>query len=280
MMSGKRPIGETVTDAASLGHGRGFPITSTDNEAAPRNGGLVRIIQKRGLVMLQEAGRVIMVSGASRGLGRAIAERLQTAGFTVAAGVRNTASLTEATRFSVDRYDAEEEGAAEAWVASVMARYGRIDALINCAGINPRVRVLDEGEESLDRMWRINVKGPLRASRAALPHLIASGQGRVINVASLAGRRVGSNVGYAMTKFAVVALTHGIRQECWDSGVRATALCPGYIATDMTAGETEVTREDMTQPEDLAEMVEILLRLPNNLSIAELLVNCRKESML
>ena len=60
----------------------------------------------------------------------------------------------------------------------------------------------------------------------------------------------------------------------------ATALCPGYIATDMTVGETEVSREDMTQPDDLAEMVETLLRLPNNLSVAELLVNCRKEAML
>lgn len=230
--------------------------------------------------MLEGTGRVVMVSGASRGLGLAITKRLLAAGFTVAAGVRNPVSLPGQDRLSIDRYDAEETGSAEAWVASLIAKHGRIDALVNCAGINPRVRVLDEGEESLDRMWRVNVKGPLRASRAALPQLIKSGQGRVINVASLAGRRVGSNVGYAMTKFAVVALTHGIRQECWDSGVRSTALCPGYIATDMTVGETEVSREDMTQPEDLAEMVEILLRLPNNLSIAELLVNCRKESML
>ena len=230
--------------------------------------------------MLGGNDRVVMVSGASRGLGLAIASRLLDAGFTVAAGVRNPASVEARDRLLVDRYDAEEVGSGEAWAAAVAERCGRIDALVNCAGINPKVRVMDEGEDSLDKMWRINVKGPLRVTRAALPHLIRTGQGRVINVASLAGRRVGSNVGYAMTKFAVVALTHGIRQECWDSGVRATALCPGYIATDMTAGETEVTREDMTQPEDLAEMVEVLLRLPNNLSVAELLVNCRKESML
>ncbi|AYD03749.1 SDR family NAD(P)-dependent oxidoreductase [Neorhizobium sp. NCHU2750] len=230
--------------------------------------------------MLDTTNRVIMVSGASRGLGLAIANRLTAAGFIVAAGVRNTASLEPSDRLSVHRYDAEEAGSGEAWVSAVASQHGRIDALINCAGINPRVRVMDEGEDDLDRMWRVNVKGPLRVTRAALPHLISSGQGRVINVASLAGRRVGSNVGYAMTKFAVVALTHGVRQECWDKGVRATALCPGYIATDMTAGETEVTREDMTQPEDLAEMVEVLLRLPNNLSVAELLINCRKEAML
>ncbi|MFK3780253.1 SDR family NAD(P)-dependent oxidoreductase [Agrobacterium sp. NPDC089420] len=230
--------------------------------------------------MLGGSGRVIMVSGASRGLGLAIATRLHEAGFTVAAGARNPAAVAVKDRLSADRYDAEEAGSAEAWVGAVAGRYGRIDGLVNCAGINPKVRVMDAGEESLDQMWRINVKGPLRVTRAAIPHLVKTGQGRVINVASLAGRRVGSNVGYAMTKFAVVALTHGIRQELWDSGVRATALCPGYIATDMTVGETEVSREDMTQPEDLAEMVETLLRLPNNLSVAELLVNCRKEAML
>lgn len=230
--------------------------------------------------MLGGSGRVIMVSGASRGLGLAITTRLHEAGFTVAAGARNPATIAVKDGLSADRYDAEEAGSAEAWVEAVAARYGRIDGLVNCAGINPKVRVMDTGEESLDQMWRINVKGPLRVTRAAVPHLVKTGQGRVINVASLAGRRVGSNVGYAMTKFAVVALTHGIRQELWDSGVRATALCPGYIATDMTSGETEVTREDMTQPADLAEMVETLLRLPNNLSVAELLVNCRKESML
>ncbi len=230
--------------------------------------------------MLGGSGRVIMVSGASRGLGLAIAKRLHDAGFTVAAGARNPAAVAVKDRLSADRYDAEEAGSAEAWVDAVVARYGRIDGLVNCAGINPKVRVMDAGEESLDQMWRINVKGPLRVTRAAIPHLVKTGQGRVINVASLAGRRVGSNVGYAMTKFAVVALTHGIRQELWDSGVRATALCPGYIATDMTVGETEVSREDMTQPDDLAEMVETLLRLPNNLSVAELLVNCRKEATL
>ncbi|ATA23485.1 short-chain dehydrogenase [Brenneria goodwinii] len=230
--------------------------------------------------MLDTHPRVVMVSGASRGLGCHIVQRLLQAGFTVSAGVRNPSALAGTERLHIFHYDAEQNGSGEEWVAQTAAGLGRIDALINCAGINPRVRVLDEGEEALDSMWRINVKGPLRLSRAALPFLIAAGNGRVINVASLAGRRVGSNVGYAMTKFAVVAFTHGIRQECWDSGVRATALCPGYIATDMTAGETEITREEMTQPADLAEMVELLLRLPNTLSIAELLVNCRKEAML
>lgn len=230
--------------------------------------------------MLTTSSRVIMVSGASRGLGAAIVNRLLKAGFTLSAGARDVTALPQQTGLLAHAYDAKEDGSGEKWVEATLARFGRIDALINCAGINPRVRVLDEGEADLDEMWQVNVKGPLRLSRAALPALMKSGEGRIINVASLAGRRVGSNVGYAMTKFAVVALTHGIRQECWDKGVRATALCPGYIATDMTAGETEISREEMTQPEDLAEMVELLLRLPNTLSVAELLINCRKEAML
>ncbi|WP_435171065.1 SDR family NAD(P)-dependent oxidoreductase [Falsirhodobacter sp. 1013] len=230
--------------------------------------------------MLEPKGRVVMVSGAARGLGLHITKALLTSGFTVSAGVRDPSKLAEAERLAVTAYDAEADGAGEAWVAATMQHYDRIDALVNCAGINPRVRVLDQGEDDLDAMWRINVKGPLRVTRAALPHLTASGSGRVINVASLAGKRVGSNVGYAMTKFAVVALTHGIRQECWDSGVRATALCPGYIATDMTAKETEVTAEQMSQPEDIAQTVDFLLRAPNTLSVAELMVNCRKEAML
>jgi NAD(P)-dependent dehydrogenase (short-subunit alcohol dehydrogenase family) len=230
--------------------------------------------------MLTPDSRVIMVSGASRGLGLNIVRQLLLAGYQVSAGVRDTTTLSPRERLLVCQYDAEQEDAGRNWVDATLARFGRIDGLVNCAGINPRVRVLDEGEEALDSMWRVNVKGPLRVIRAALPALIEAGNGRVINVASLAGRRVGSNVGYAMSKFAVVALTHGVRQECWEHGIRATALCPGYIATDMTAGETEVEAAQMTQPEDLAEMVEVLLGLPNNLSVAELLVNCRKEPML
>lgn len=230
--------------------------------------------------MLSTTGRVVMVSGASRGIGRRITERLIAAGFSVSAGMRDPSAWEGRPGAFACAYDAEADGAAEAWVEATRARFGRIDALCNIAGINPRVRVGDEGEDALDRMWRVNVKGPLRMIRAALPYLKASGSGRVVNLASLAGRRVGTNVGYAMTKFALMALTHGVRQEFWEAGIRACAICPGYVATDMTIAETEVARADMTQPEDLADMVETVLRLPNTFSVAEMLVNCRRESML
>jgi NAD(P)-dependent dehydrogenase (short-subunit alcohol dehydrogenase family) len=230
--------------------------------------------------VLAADGRVILVSGASRGIGRAVVERLLGSGFTVAAGLRDPSRLPERERLSTHAYDAEDPDAAGRWVAEAAARWGRIDGLVNAAGINPKVRVSDDGEEALDEMWRINVKGPLRMIRAALPYLSASGCGRVINLGSLSGKRVASNVGYAMSKFALVALTHGIRREGRDAGIRATVICPGYVATDMTINETEIPRQDMTQPEDLAELIETVLRLPNNAAVSELLVCSQYEPML
>lgn len=230
--------------------------------------------------MLAADGRVVMVSGASRGIGRAVVDRLLASGFAVSAGLRNPAALAGAERLVTCRYDAGEVGSAEAWVAATLERFGRVDAVVNAAGLNPKVRVQDDGEDLLDEMWLVNVKGPLRVIRAALPHLARSGHGRVVNLGSLAGKRVGSNVGYAMTKFAVVALTHGVRREGRDAGIRATVICPGYVATDMTVNETEIPRHDMTQPDDLAELVETVLRLPNNASVSELLVHCQFEPML
>lgn len=230
--------------------------------------------------MLKTEGRVVMISGASRGIGRAVADRLLTAGYKVSGGMRKPNQSSAGDAMMVHRYDAEEVGSAEDWVAATVARFGRIDAIVNAAGINPKVCVKDENEDLLDDMWRVNVKGPLRVIRAALPYLEKSGTGRVVNLGSLSGKRVASNVGYAMTKFAVVALTHGVRREGRDAGVRATVVCPGYVATDMTINDHEIGRHEMTQPEDLAELVETILRLPNNASVSELLVHCQYEPML
>jgi NAD(P)-dependent dehydrogenase (short-subunit alcohol dehydrogenase family) len=82
-----------------------------------------------------------------------------------------------------------------------------------------------------------------------------------------------------MSKFAVMALTHGVRRLGWDKGVRATALCPSFVRTDMVAGSTRISQAEMTDPVDLGELVATVMALPNNASIAELLVNCRLEDM-
>ena len=152
---------------------------------------------------------------------------------------------------------------------------------MNNAGIMEDVSVEEGNDEALDRMWTVNVKAPLSMTRTALPHLRRSGAGRIINVASLAGKAVyGSGIGYSMTKFAAVALSHATRHAGWDDGVRCTALCPGYVATDMTTSVETMPFDQMTEPRDLAEVVATLLALSNKASIAELIINCRNDVMM
>jgi NAD(P)-dependent dehydrogenase (short-subunit alcohol dehydrogenase family) len=229
--------------------------------------------------MLDPADRVVMVSGAARGIGRAVVERLLADGFRVSAGVRSS-NLQPSERLMVHRYDAESLDSAEAWRDATLARFGTLHGVVNAAGVSrPATTLADADETALDAMWLVNVKAPLRLIRLLLPALKASGDGRVINVSSLSGKRVANaNVGYAMSKFALVALTHAVRLDGWDDGVRATAICPGYVATDMTAAVTSLPRASMTSADDVAKLIAMALLLPGNANVAELLINCRRES--
>lgn len=234
--------------------------------------------------MLTPQGRVIMISGANRGIGRAVAEVLYRAGYTLSLGARDPASLKPVAgewaegRVLMERYDAEEQATHRRWVEATASRFGRIDGLVNNAGMVVRVRIEDEKDTELDRMWAVNVKAPLSMIRRALPHLRRSGAGRIVNVVSIAGKAVyNNNAGYAMTKFAAVALSHAARRAGWEDGVRCTALCPGFVATDMTADVKSFPHEQMMEPGDIAEVVLTVLGLSNNASIAELVINCRDD---
>jgi NAD(P)-dependent dehydrogenase (short-subunit alcohol dehydrogenase family) len=102
-----------------------------------------------------------------------------------------------------------------------------------------------------------------------------------VNISSLSGKCVrNDNLGYAMSKFAVMALTQEARRAGWEHGIRATAVCPDFVDTDMTALVKHVPREKMSRPEDIAALIEAVLRLPNTASVAELLVNWRHEDTL
>jgi NAD(P)-dependent dehydrogenase (short-subunit alcohol dehydrogenase family) len=228
--------------------------------------------------------RVIMVSGANRGIGQAVARALYDRGYRLSLGVRDPAALAAASAaFDPERilrqpYEARDRAAAEAWVTATAGRFGQIDGLVNAAGILMPVGLEEDAEERYEALWAVNVMGPLRLTRLALPYLRASGRGRIVNLASLSGKRVaGGNAGYAMSKFAVVALSHATRRAGWEDGVRVTALCPGYVATDMVAEVGDPPAEAMIQPADLAELVATVLALPNTASIPELPVNCRLE---
>jgi NAD(P)-dependent dehydrogenase (short-subunit alcohol dehydrogenase family) len=229
-----------------------------------------------------------MVSGGARGLGAAIVRRCLADGHRVSVGARRPEAVAGAFpdapggRLTAHRFDADAPETAEAWVAATVAAMGAPDALVNNAGI---LRVVDFGqgtEEDLDDLWRVNVKAPFRLIRAALPHLKASGRGRVVNIGSTDGKRyrdATASIGYVMTKHALLAMTHAVRFAGWEEGLRGTAICPGAIDTEMIAHLPGVTpRAQRLQPEDVAEIVSLVLRLPNRASVPEIVVNTRLES--
>jgi len=236
--------------------------------------------------MLSAAGRVVLISGANRGIGRAVAERLYRDGYTLSLGAREPRSLDpllagmEPARRLVARYDARERESARAWVSATIARFGRIDGVIANAGVARPFSVEDADEAPLDEMWEVNAKGPYRLINAAFPHLKAAGSGRVVTMVSLSGKRVKStpSTGYAMSKFAALALTNAVRQAGWEHGIRATALCPGFVHTDMAAAAgPAIEPGQMIAPDTIAALVSTLLALPNNASVSELPVNCALE---
>jgi NAD(P)-dependent dehydrogenase (short-subunit alcohol dehydrogenase family) len=158
---------------------------------------------------------------------------------------------------------------------------GRIDAVIANAGVMIPKTVIEADDKDLDLLFQVNVRSPLRLVRAAWPWLTQSGRGRVVTLVSLSGKRVKSARSglYAASKFAALAMTHAIRHAGWDLGVRATAICPGFVATDMAAGLTDRAPDDMTQPGDVARLVGMVLDLPNTASVAEIPINSTLEEM-
>jgi NAD(P)-dependent dehydrogenase (short-subunit alcohol dehydrogenase family) len=237
-----------------------------------------------------EGPRVVMVSGGARGLGAAIVRRCLQDGHRVSVGVRRPEAVAEAFPDCTDailtshRYDADAPETAESWVAATVAAMGPPDTLINNAGI---LRIVDferGTEDDLDAMWKVNVKGPFRLIKSALPHLRAHGAGRIVNIASTDGKRYRDrtvSLGYVLTKQALITMTTAARFAGYDEGVRATAICPGAIDTEMIADIPGVTpKEKRLQPETVAEIISLVLRLPNQASVPEIVANTRLEPTL
>jgi NAD(P)-dependent dehydrogenase (short-subunit alcohol dehydrogenase family) len=233
---------------------------------------------------MSEAGRrrTAMISGANRGIGAAIAERLADEGWRLSLGIRNPDQVSAALLklgALIHPFDACKTLAEAAWVAATVAAFGHIDAVINNAGIMIPKSVVDASDDDVDALLEVNVKSPLRLVRAAWPYLQASRRGRVVTIVSLSGKRVKtarSGV-YSISKFAALGLAHAIRHAGWDDGIRSTAICPGFVATDMSRKLTDTDPNDLTQTSDLARIVSLILDLPNSASVAELPLNWQLE---
>ena len=234
--------------------------------------------------MLKPDNRTVMITGANRGIGLAIAKLLSEAGYLLSLGARDpdsidTSQLTD--RILCHRYDATEAQTANQWKDATLKKFGSIDAVVLNAGVIKSVGIESGSEEDLDLMWETNFKGPLRLIRATMPSLRQSGHGRIVNLVSLSGKRLlsESNLGYGATKFAALSLTHAIRQSGWKDGIRCTAICPGLVDTDMVASVETPAGEYKITPEAIAATAAYALSLPNDASVAEILVNSRLEAM-
>ena len=231
--------------------------------------------------------KVIMISGANRGIGRAIAERLLGDGYLLSLGVRNLAKLPNTLKSQVETqilyhsYDARDRESAKKWVDLTAEKFGRIDVLVNNAGILHTNGLEDDAEELLDDMWEVNAKAPLRLTRLAFPYLRESGSGRVIDIISMSGKRIkGDWVGYSMSKYAAMAASQTARLKGWDDGIRVTSICTGFVQSDMTVGNVpSFPQKNMSRPEDVAQVVSTLLLLSNESAVPEVTMNCVFETL-
>jgi NAD(P)-dependent dehydrogenase (short-subunit alcohol dehydrogenase family) len=215
-----------------------------------------------------------LVTGGSSGIGRAIARMLRDEGYdlTLASRTREKieAAAGELGAFAVAADMSKEEDCVRV-VAEHADRHGGLDVLVNSAGIGIAGTVESLQAKHVDLQLGVNLRGLLLVSREAIPHLKRS-KGWIFNLASIAGTAPtpGLTV-YGATKAAVIALTRSQNLELDDAGVRAIAICPGFVDTPM-AEWSGLPGEEMIQPEDCAEIVRMCLRLSPQARIPQVIV--------
>jgi len=189
------------------------------------------------------SGQVALVTGGSRGLGRAMAAALAQAGASLALCARTPGDLESArdelraagARVEIFRMDVLDPAGIQAAVDAALAAFGRIDILVNDAGVNVRKPVLELSPEEWDRVIDTNLRGYFLVARAVVPQMIARGRGKVINVSSILGA-VGlpSQLAYASSKGGVVQMTKVMALEWARQGVNVNAIAPTYFETPLT----------------------------------------------
>ena len=218
--------------------------------------------------------RAALITGGSSGIGLAIARMLRDEGFALTLASRRIERLEAAAAelgavaVAADVADAD---ACAALVAAHEARFGRLDVLVNSAGIGIGGRVEDLPAKHFDLQFDVNVRGLFLVTQAAIPLLRAS-RGWIVNLSSIAGTIPAPGLAtYAATKAAVISLTRSLNGELEGDGIRSIAICPGFVDTPM-AEWSGLRSDEMIQPEDCAEVVRMLLRLSPNARIPQVVI--------
>ena len=225
------------------------------------------------------AGRVALVTGAARGLGRAAAERLYERGASVAINVRDRARAETVAQSLGDRAlaapgDLAVQGVPDELVERTLERFGRVDIIVNNAALALSTRFLDLSAEEWRRALEVNMTAPFLLIKAALPAMKRQQYGRIVNISSTAGRQVSTLGGahYTASKTGLLGLTRAAAKELGKFGVTVNAVCPGMI-------DTELTRETATP--DLLERLAAgypVPRLGTALEVADLICFAASEA--
>ena len=218
--------------------------------------------------------RSALITGGSSGIGLAIARMLRDEGFELTLASRTAEKIEAAgaelgaTAIAADVSKPED---CERVVREHVERTGGLDLLVNSAGIGIAGRVEDAQLKHIDRQLAINLRGLVLVSQAAIPHLRET-KGWIVNLASIAGTQpVPILPIYAATKAAVISLTHSLNADLDDDGVRAIAICPGFVDTPM-ADFSGLPGDEMIQPEDCAEIVRMCLRLSPRARVPQVVI--------
>ncbi|MEN3794750.1 SDR family oxidoreductase [Fulvimarina sp. MAC3] len=192
--------------------------------------------------------RIVLITGASSGIGEATARVLAQAGMTVVLGARRTdrleslaADITEmGGTVRVRRLDVTDRDDVAAFANAALAEFGRIDVIVNNAGVMPLSPMASLKVDEWEQMVDVNIKGVLWGIAAVLPAMNAQGSGHIINIASIGGLQVSPTAAvYCATKFAVRAISDGLRQE--NDRIRVTSVCPGVVESELADSISDET---------------------------------------
>jgi NAD(P)-dependent dehydrogenase (short-subunit alcohol dehydrogenase family) len=218
--------------------------------------------------------KAALVTGGSSGIGLAIARMLRDEGYGLTIAARNPKRLesaaAELAAEAVAANVASEEDC-ERIVATHRERYDSLDVLVNSAGVGVAGRIEDLETKHWDLQLDVNLRGAFLVTRFALP-LLKQARGLIVNVSSIAGTMPAPGLAaYGAAKAGLISLTRSLNAEHGDDGVRATAICPGFVDTPMAAW-TGMASEEMIQPEDCAEIVRTLLKLSPRARIPQVVI--------
>ena len=242
-------------------------------------------------------GKVVIVTGAAGGLGRAFAQGFGSAGASVvvadidAMGVNETAAMLTAagTKAIAVTVDVTNRQSTDELAQAALTAFGRIDVMINNAGLMPHSPLARLKIDDWEQMIDVNLKGVLYGIAAALPHMISQKSGHIIMVSSVAGHKVrpGSAV-YAATKTGVRVIAEGLRQEVKPHNIRTTVISPGAVATNLADSITEpdiakavrdFTAEYAVPADSFARMVAFAMSQPDDVDVNEILYRPTRQEL-